>query len=132
MVKNKIAEDLKPEAERIKFRKCALCPGPDETPVPFDIGPGGNMYAIEELVRLSQPDLSRLFTGMTGGRVLNFLKKDALEEAVQLIGEEIHRQYILTFQPKSDVTGSFHSIHVSVKDRPELKASTRAGYWALP
>ena len=130
-VKNKIAEDLKPEAERIKFRKCALCPGPDETPVPFDIGPGGGIYALSELMRISQPDLSVLFTRTTGGRVLNFVKKGALEEAVQLIGEEIHRQCILSFQPKADRTGSFHSIKVSVKNRPELKASTRAGYWAV-
>jgi len=130
-VKNKIAEDLKPEAERIKFRQCALCPGPDETPVPFDIGPGGGMYAMEELVRLSQPDLSAFFTRLTGGRAMSFLKKGALEEAIQLIGEEIHRQYILTFQPKTDGTGTFHSIRVSVKDRPELKARTRTGYWDI-
>ncbi len=130
-VKNKIAEDLKPEAERIKFRKCALCPGPDETPVPFDIGPGGLLYGIGELVRLSHPDLSVLFTRMTGGRVLSFLKKSALEEAVRAIGEEVHREYILSFQPKTDAGGSFHSIRVAVNDKPELKARTRAGYWAI-
>ena len=40
-VKPKTAEDLKPEAERIKSQKCALCPPPDDTPVPPDLGPGG-------------------------------------------------------------------------------------------
>jgi VWFA-related protein len=130
-VKPKTAEDLKPEAERIKMPKCAWCPAPDETPVPPDLGPGNWMYAIGELIRLQKPDLSILFTKITGGRELNFLKKNALEEAVQLVSEEIHRQYILTFEPKGGEPGKFHTILVSVKNRPDLQAKTRAGYWVL-
>lgn len=131
-VKTKTAEDLKPEAERIKIRKCDLCPGPDDTPVPADLGPGGLIYGIGELARLHQPDLSRLFTATTGGRALHFLKKNALEQAIQLVGEEVHRQYILSFEPKGGKPGQFHAIRVAVKDRPELRVKTREGYWALP
>ena len=130
-VKPKTAEDLKPEAERIKTRKCALCPSPDDTPVPPDLGPGGLIYAISELMRLHQPDLSSLFTKTTGGRSLNFLKKNALEQAIQLVSEEVHRQYILSFEPKRGEPGKFHAIRVAVKDRPDLQAKTRDGYWAL-
>ena len=130
--KPKTVEDEKPEAERIKARKCDLCPGPDDTPVPPDLGPGGFLYTIGELARLHKPDLSTLFTKTTGGRTLNFLKKDALEQAIQLLGEEVHRQYILSFEPKRAEPGKFHVIRVTVKDRPELRASTREGYWALP
>jgi VWFA-related protein len=130
-VKSKTAEDLKPEAERIKVPACAWCPGPDNTPVPPDVGPGGYGYALGELIRLKQPDLSNLFTATTGGRTISFLKKNALEEAVQLVGEEVHRQYILSFEPKNVEPGRFHAIHVTVKNRPELRARTRDGYWAL-
>jgi len=130
-VKAKTAEDLKPEAERIKMRKCATCPAPDDTPVPADLGPGGAIYAIGELMRLHQPDLASLFTKTTGGRTMNFLKKNALEQAIQLVGEEVHRQYILSFQPKGAEPGKFHAIRVAVKNRPELQAKTRDGYWAL-
>jgi len=130
-VKPKTAEDLKPEAERNKSQTCALCPSPDDTPVPPDLGPGGYIYAIGELVRLHQPDLSSLFTKITGGRTLNFLKKNALEQAIQLVGEEVHRQYILTFEPKAGEPGKFHAIRVAVKNRPDLHAKTREGYWAL-
>jgi VWFA-related protein len=130
-VKAKTAEDLKPEAERIKIKKCDLCPPPDDTPVPPDLGPGGYVYAISELMRLHKPDLSSLFTKITGGRTLNFLKKNALEQAIQLVGEEVHRQYILSFEPKSGEPGKFHALRVTVKDRPELQAKTREGYWAL-
>jgi VWFA-related protein len=97
-VKSKTAEDLKPEDERITVQKCALCPAPDDTPVPPDLGPGGNLYGIGELIRLRKPDLSNLFTKSTGGRELSFLKKSALEHAIQLVSEEVHRQYVLSFQ----------------------------------
>jgi hypothetical protein len=130
-VRPKTAEDLKPEAERIKMKKCDLCPRPDDTPVPPDLGPGGLIYALGELMRLHQPDLSNLFTGTTGGRALSFLKKHALEQAIQLVGEEVHRQYILSFEPKAGDPGKFHALRVEVKNRPELQAKTRQGYWAL-
>jgi VWFA-related protein len=130
-VKPKTAEDLKPEAERIKVQKCPLCPPPDETAVPLDLGPGGLIYAIGELARLQKPDLSSLFTKTTGGRTLSFLKKNALEQAIQLVSEEVHRQYILSFEPKGGEQGKFHTIRVAVKNRPELQVKTREGYWAL-
>ena len=95
------------------------------------MGPGGFTYGIGELIRLRQPDLSSLFAKATGGRTLSFLKKNALEQAIQLVGEEVHRQYILSFQPKGSEPGTFHAVRVTVKNRPELQAKTRAGYWTL-
>ena len=130
-VKPKTAEDLKPEAERIKVKQCAACPPPDLTPVPPDLGPGGLIYGIGELIHMRQPDLSSLFTNTTGGRTLGFLKKNALEQAIQLVSEEVHRQYILSFTPKGGEPGTFHAIRIAVKNRPELRVKTRQGYWAL-
>jgi VWFA-related protein len=130
-VKPKTAEDLKPEAERIKVQKCGLCPAPDDTPVPPDLGPGNSIYAIGELMRLHKPDLSSLFTSTTGGRARNFLKKNALEQAIQQVSEEVHRQYILSFEPNGGEPGKFHAIKVAVKDRPDFRAKTREGYWSL-
>jgi len=130
-VKPKTAEDLKPEAERIKMKQCAGCPPPDTTPVPADLGPGGYLYGIGELIRLRKPDLSSLLTGTTGGRTLSFLKKNALEQAIQLVGEEVHRQYILNFVSKGGEPGKFHTLRVAVKNRPELHAKTREGYWTV-
>jgi len=130
-VKPKTVEDTKPEAERIKVQQCATCPPPDETPVPLDMGPGNPIYAIGELIRLHKPDLAELFTKTTGGRSVGFLKKNGLEQAVELVAAEVHRQYILSFQPAPGEAGKFHAIRVDVKDRPDLHARTRAGYFAL-
>jgi len=131
-VKSKTAEDLKPEAERIKVQQCALCPAPDDTDVPPDLGPGGLAYGLAELIRLHKPDLASLFTWTTGGRKESFLKKKGLEQTIELVSAEVHRQYVLSFQPAGGEPGAFHTIRVVVKDRPELRASTRHGYWALP
>lgn len=129
----KTMEDLKPEEQRIKKQPgCALCPQPDDRPAPPDLGPLGNpIYAIGELIRLKQPDLSNLFPTATGGRSLSFVKKNALEQTTQLIGEEVHRQYILSFEPKGGQTGEYHSLRVAVRDHAELRVRARAGYWAI-
>ena len=131
-MKPQTVEDLKPIDERITFQKCALCPKPDDRGVALDSGPGGYGYAIGELLRLRQPDLANLFTRNTGGRTLNFLKKNALEQAIELIGDEIHRQYILTFEPPRTDPDKFHIIRVEVNGQPQLQVKTRAGYWPLP
>jgi VWFA-related protein len=130
-VKPKTVEDTKPEAKRIKVKPCDWCAGPDETPVPPDLGPGSFIYALGELIHMSKPDLSNLFTATTGGRTMGFLMKNALEQAIQLVGEEVHRQYILTFEPKGGEPGKFHALRVEVRGRPELQVKTRAGYWAV-
>ncbi|MFN7992630.1 MAG: VWA domain-containing protein [Bryobacteraceae bacterium] len=126
-VRPKTAEDLKPEAERIKVRKCPECPAPDDTPVPADLAPLN--IGLPDLLRLRKPDLSNLFTRTTGGRTLNFLRKNALEQAVKLMGEEVHRQYVLTFEPKRTDPGKYHAIRVVVKGRPDLQVKAREGYW---
>jgi VWFA-related protein len=136
-VKNKVKEDLKPIAERAKWTDCKkdtpawACTRPDETPVPYEPGPGSYKYAIGELARMLLPNLSILFTDTTGGRELSFVKKDALENAIQLIGAEVHRQYILTFETPAGA-GEYHRIQVTVKNQPKLHVTARSGYWAVP
>jgi len=85
------------------------------------LGPGGYIYAIGELFRLRQPDLSNLFTRTDRRRTRNFLKKNALEHAIQLVGEEVHRQYILSFEPKAGEPGKFHAVRVAVKKGPSFR-----------
>jgi hypothetical protein len=84
---------------------------------------------LAALGKLHQPDLADLFAKTTGGRALHFLKKNALEEAIQLAGEEAHRQYLVTFQPTRGEPGQFHALRIEVRGRPDLRAKTREGYW---
>lgn len=98
---------------------------------PQDVGPGGLIYAIGELIHMKEPEISDMFTKTTGGTTDSFLKKEALENAIQSIGKEIHRQYILSFEPKSAEPGKFHVIRVEVRNHPDLVVKTRAGYWGV-
>jgi VWFA-related protein len=89
------------------------------------------ILALAETYHLSKPEASELFTKATGARTMNFLKRNALEQAIQAIAAEVHRQYIVSFQPPPGPAGQFHAIRIEVKGHPELTARTRAGYWPV-
>jgi VWFA-related protein len=103
----------------------------DETPVPGDTPPMDLLAPFKVLAHLTKPNLPDLFTRLTGSQQIAFLTKGALEAAIHDIGEEIHRQYILTFPPAPGQPGLFHTIRVRVKNRPDLKVKTREGYWSI-
>jgi hypothetical protein len=84
------------------------------------------------LAHVTKPNVADLFTRITGAQQISFLTKGALETAIHDIGDEIHRQYILTFAPADGEPGQFHAIRVAVKGRADLKVRTREGYWSIP
>jgi hypothetical protein len=101
----------------------------EEEPLPPDLVPGSLLTGITELFHKSTVDAATLLSRTTGGRTFSFLKQNGLEGAIQAVGEEVHRQYIVTFQPKPDEPGVFHALRAEVKGRSELHVRTRAGYW---
>ena len=101
-------------------------------PLPPEISSGSLLTIFTELKQRAKVNVADLLSRTSGGRTLGFLKQGALEQAIEAIGEEVHKQYILTFQPAPSVPGQFHSIRVEVKGRPDLRVRTRAGYWTIP
>ena len=73
-------------------------------------------------------DTLDVFTRFTGGREYAFLGEKTLEKAVSGISEELHSQYLLSYQPNNQAEGGFHDIRVVV-NRPSLEVRTRPGYW---
>lgn len=106
-------------------------PTKDAKPLPYDTQPMDLLAPFFALAHLKQPNLADLFSRTTGARTIGFLKKSGLEQAVQEIGAEVHRQYILSYQPPAAEPGEFRSIRVEVRGRPDLHVKTRAGYWAV-
>jgi len=103
----------------------------DETRVPDDSIPFDLLTGLVELSRLSKPNLCDLLTRITGAsRIFSFTQKN-MEHAIHAIGDEVHRQYIVSFVPPASTPGLFHRIRVEVKGRPELHVKTREGYWAI-
>ena len=69
-----------------------------------------------------------VFTRYTGGKQYAFVSQKSLEKAVQAVGEELHSQYLLSYNPDNLDEGGFHEIRVKV-NRPRLEVRTRTGYW---
>jgi VWFA-related protein len=108
----------------------SLDPKKDGEPIPYDPAPGSLLSVFSEARHGLKGDAAAELTSATGGRALSFMRKDSLEEAVQAIGAEVHRQYLVTFQPPKSEPGLYHAIRIEVKNRPELAVRTRAGYWS--
>jgi VWFA-related protein len=83
-----------------------------------------------ELKHAAQKDMADAFAKSTGGREFGFLSKKGLDEAVARIGEDLHGQYLISFQPRNLQPGEFHKIRVEVKGHADYVARTRVGYWA--
>jgi VWFA-related protein len=103
----------------------------EEEPLPMDMAPGSLIQIFTELAHKQKVNAAELLTRTTGGRTFSFLKQSGLESAIQAVGAEVHRQYIVNFQPKPDVAGVFHRIRVEVRGRPELQVRAREGYWSV-
>ena len=99
---------------------------------PAEAGPQNLLNVFTEMDQQGKPDNSVELTRATGGRALRFLKKEALEEAIQAISGEVHGQYIVSFTPPEGKAGQYHAIRIEVRGHPEWTARTRAGYWAMP
>jgi VWFA-related protein len=74
------------------------------------------------------PNPLEVYSRFTGGREFPFFTQKGLEQAVSDIGEELHNQYILTFNPNDKNEAGYHTIKVLV-NRSDLKVFTREGYW---
>lgn len=93
--------------------------------------PGGmNILALFALLKQQgEKNSAAVLSEMTGGRKFGFLKQQTLESAIAAIGEELHSQYLLTFEPASGDAGQYHRLEVRLKGRPDVLLRARPGYW---
>jgi VWFA-related protein len=97
--------------------------------------PGTNMDVVPLIVEIMR-DVKAIFvdnpaeklTKATGGQEFSFYKQRGLEEAIAKVGSEVHRQYIITYNPSTKDDGGWHDIRVSL-NRADLKVRARPGYW---
>ena len=68
----------------------------------------------------------------TGSNHLDAFTLKGVEQAVQLIGRELHSQYWLSYSPNNaTATEEYHTIEVRV-NRPGVKVRARPGYFYIP
>ncbi len=89
----------------------------------------GLLGLITEPARLAKTNTVEALTAATGGRHLSFTRQAGLEEDVLKVSKEIHSRYLVSFTPPHEATGSFHTLEIQIKDRPDAIVRTRPGYW---
>ena len=99
--------------------------------VPADYVPGDLFKIFTSIADQAKVNAPALLSRSTGGRTWDFLKQQGLEDAIRAVAEEAHQQYIVTFEPKPDETGTFHTVSAEVRGRPDLRVRTRTGYWSV-
>ncbi len=96
-------------------------------------GTGNVLPAFVEIFRAAKAifvsNPAEVLTRYTGGREYSFMTQKALEEAVGKIGEELHSQYLISYNPNNKLEGGWHTIRVEVRGRAGLEVRTRPGYW---
>ncbi len=85
----------------------------------------------KQIKGLILPNPVEVLTRYTGGHEYSFLKETDMQRVMSDLGEELHSQYILSYQPDKVTLskGGWHEIRVGVVGRPSMKASSRDGYW---
>lgn len=85
--------------------------------------------ALRELSRLGKANGAAELARHTGGVSTSFTSQRGLEAALQRASEEIHQQYLLTFEARDATPGQYRSLAVSLPHHPTWTVRHRPGYW---
>ena len=99
---------------------------PDHKPGAFDI-----LAVFGELKRQTQPNVPAALAKLTGGDTWDFVRRKGVAESVQRIGDDLHRQYVLTFPMARTAPGTYHTIRVTLPGRSDVAVRTRSGYYEM-
>ena len=93
--------------------------------------PGGPDYlgGFGELARFGKTDTSDTLARTTGGHQLGFLTQQRLEQVLQIAGDELHNQYLLSFAPLDPIPNRYRRVQVKVPSHPKAVVRARPGYW---
>jgi VWFA-related protein len=128
---DRMSDEQKASPDRMQDGRIKFPRPEEEMPLPPDMAPGSLFNVFTGLQHRTSVDAAALLSSATGGRTFSFLKQSGLEDAIHAVADEVHRQYIVSFEPKLDTAGLFHTIRAEVRGRPELQVRTRAGYWRI-
>src|SRR5258708_30894453 len=89
----------------------------------------GLLGILRELGRLGTKDTMEALARYTGGTQYSFLKQNGLEMVLERLGEDIHSQYLVSFQPAPAAQPEYRELEVKLIKHPDLPARTRPRYW---
>ena len=65
---------------------------------------------------------------LTGGEYVHFHNAKDLKAGLVKMSSDVPNYYVLSFRPTS-LTPGVHSLHLELKDRPQLELKSRSEYW---
>lgn len=89
------------------------------------------MLLVTTLRNTTRENVNELYAQGTGGLHFASLSRESLEEGVNLIGQDLHNQYMVSYRPSNRDQEGFHRIEIRVS-RPGLRVRTRPGYYVGP
>lgn len=86
------------------------------------------VWLLETGKTLLGPNALAVASKSTGGLHIHTVKDRAIEEAMDIIGGELHAQYTIGYRPTADKLSGYHKIKV-IADKPGVTVRTRPGYY---
>jgi VWFA-related protein len=94
----------------------------------YNTDPGNLLLIFSEIGRLATQNAGDALAKYTGGEKVSFTKLSGLERVIAKVGDDLHTQYLLSFQANDSQTKIYHAITVNVQ-RGDTVVRTRPGYW---
>jgi VWFA-related protein len=94
----------------------------------YNTDPGNLLAIFTEIARLATENAGDALAKYTGGEKVSFAKLSGLERVIAKVGDDLHAQYLLSFQAADSEGKMYHSITVNVR-RAEAVVRSRPGYW---
>jgi hypothetical protein len=86
------------------------------------------LAVFTEIGRLGTQNAGDALAKYTGGEKVSFVRLGGLERVIAKVGEDLHSQYLLSFQASTTESEMYHAITVNVR-RAEAVVRARPGYW---
>jgi len=94
----------------------------------YNTDPGNLLAVFSEIGRLATQNAGDALAKYTGGEKVSFARLSGLERVIAKVGEDLHSQYLLSFQADGTESKVYHAITVNVR-RAEAVVRARPGYW---
>ena len=135
---NKVPIYCNPPWPRTKCAKCFCgncgnqCDRVDGKPqpwVPNQAAYNMNLGAlIGAAVKATHANAGAILANVTGGEQTDFTTKTGLDKVLERISQDLHGQYLLSFNPTGAARGEYRTLRVEVKGRRDLTIRFRPGY----
>jgi VWFA-related protein len=86
------------------------------------------LMAINAMKENASSELATL----SGGEYLNFTTRKGFDQALGHLANQLHNFYLLSFQPQATPSPGYHTLRVSVPERPDVLVRSRSTYWFEP